>query len=143
MTEAVATCCSASRIGEDRPRHLSRRTSTHNVWPLARRPTENQYKTSTPPSIDQSWRQILGRKETSCRSRQSRALSLCRVLKSGENILLFQIRKIREDFLVCHAGGQVAENVIYGDSHASNARLSTTLSRLNRNSIGVRHGSAV
>ncbi len=65
------------------------------------------------------------------------ALTLRSILKTGENVFLRQIGKIIEDFFIGHAGSQIAEHIVHGDSHSSNARLTAALARLDSDDISI------
>ncbi len=67
------------------------------------------------------------------------ALTLRSIRKTGENVFLRQIGKIIEDFLPGHAGSQIAEPIVRGDSPSSKARLTAALARLDSDAISIAH----
>ena len=69
--------------------------------------------------------------------RQGGPFSLGGVTKTGEDVFLGQIRKIRKDFLVRHS----AQDIIDGYPHAANTRLAAALPRLDAQNPRIVHGT--
>ena len=60
--------------------------------------------------------------------------------QAGLDIFRLQIRKIGENFLLCHAGSKIFEYVIDGDPEASNTRFPPSFSRFYRDAFSISHG---
>ena len=60
--------------------------------------------------------------------------------QAGLDIFRLQIRKIGENFLLCHAGSKIFEYVIDGDPEASNTRFPPSFSRFHRDAFAISHG---
>lgn len=59
------------------------------------------------------------------------------------DVLFFEIRKVAEDLLVRHAGGEISENVIYGDPHPPDAGLTAPHIGIYRYALPVIHARSL
>jgi len=61
------------------------------------------------------------------------------VAEAGENVLLGEIRKVSEDFLMRHPRSKLGQYVINGDAHPPNAGFSTALAGLDGDELVIVH----
>ena len=59
--------------------------------------------------------------------------------EADANILFGEVGEIGEDVVVGHAGGEVIENIINGDSQAAYARLAAALSGFDGDDLRIIH----
>lgn len=62
------------------------------------------------------------------------------VAKAGEDVLGGEVGKVSEDFGLGHAGGEVGEDVVDGDTHASDAGFATAFTGFEGDDVLVVHG---
>ena len=56
-------------------------------------------------------------------------------LQACANVIVLQVRKIREDLRFRYVGGKHFQDVTYANTHAANARPTAALQRVERNAI--------
>ena len=66
-------------------------------------------------------------------------LPVRRVSQARADVLLRQLGKVLDDFLMAHAAGQPAEHIRDRDAHSPDARLAAALARLHRDEVLVIH----
>ena len=67
------------------------------------------------------------------------ALDVSSESQTSEDVLRFQVRKIRQYLLLRHTGRQITENIVDGDPHSPNARLATSHIGVDRYALPVIH----
>ena len=64
-------------------------------------------------------------------------IAVGRKRQGSPNILLGEFREVVNDFIFRHSGGQLAENIIYRNSQAPNARFAAALAGLYGDNLAV------
>ena len=57
------------------------------------------------------------------------------VLKHGGDVVGFKIRIVRDDFVATGTGSKQIQHVTHADAHATNARATTALLRVERDAV--------
>jgi hypothetical protein len=60
--------------------------------------------------------------------------------EAGEDVFLGEVGEVSQNFGVGHAGGEVGEDVVDGDAHASDARLAAAFTGFEGDDVLVVHG---
>jgi hypothetical protein len=81
-----------------------------------------------------------GRIAVSCGDGQGLLFTVGGVSEAGEDVLLGEVGEVGEDFGVGHAGGEVGEDVVDGDSHSSNAGFAAAFAGFEGDDVLVVHG---
>src|ERR1019366_2216890 len=71
-----------------------------------------------------------GRTAASFARDQHLMFALGGVAETSENIVAREVRKILQQILFRHAGGEIRQHVIHGHAHSTDAWLTATLARL-------------
>jgi len=71
------------------------------------------------------------------------SFSLCGERKTGPNVLASKLGEIRENLILGHSTGEVAENVSDGDTRALYAGLSEANRRIGNDAIRGTHESSI
>src|SRR5262249_43630556 len=59
--------------------------------------------------------------------------------QAREDVLVGQFGKVGEDFFLRHTRGEIRQDVVYRDSHASHAWLTAAFARFNRDDVLIAH----
>jgi len=86
-----------------------------------------------------SFRERFGPAVTSLSCNRWAAFAISRKTQARQDVFVCELRKIGEHFLLSHSRRQIRQHVIHGDAHASHARLSAALARLNGDDLLVIH----
>ena len=65
--------------------------------------------------------------------------TVSRVGQAGENILPFQVGKVRKDLFLSHASGQIAQHVMHRNAHPADTGFPASFARLKCDSRFVIH----
>jgi len=82
-----------------------------------------------------------GRRAASWSNGHRDALTISSVAQAGQDVGLGQVGEVFEDFVVGHAGGEVAQDVVNGDAHATDAGFAAAFTRFDGDDVLVLHGS--
>jgi hypothetical protein len=66
-------------------------------------------------------------------------LAVSSIAETSKYVFFSKVGEVIKNFLLCHSSSQIGEYIVDGDSHASYARLSAPLIRLNCDSVFVVH----
>ena len=66
-------------------------------------------------------------------------LTVSSITETSKYVFFGEVGEVVENLLLCHASCQIREYIVDGDSHTSDAGLSATLVRFNRDYVFVVH----